>query len=511
MSGRGEGRRSPAQEIHSLLRNDGLQSGVVIGATLGNYRITARLGEGGMGVVYVAEHALIGRKAAVKVLLPEYSHNQEIVSRFFNEARSTALIKHPGLVDIFDFGYDAQGSAYIVMEYLEGESLASYLRRVGPAGVAAVCGVGRQMAAAVGAAHERGIVHRDLKPDNVFCVPDRESPAGVRVKILDFGIAKLITEGGMGASLKTRTGAVMGTPVYMSPEQCRGAGQVDARSDIYSLGCILYEMICGRPPFVREGVGEIIAAQIFEQPLAPHVLEASVPPALERVILRALAKAPGERQQTMEQLKAELDLITSGRFTTGPTIAPAARPTKAKRSPLSSVFLPLVGALLVLGGLGAFGVWKLGLARRGVAELSADAVPAGPASAPAPGSGPASVPAVAPGPAPAAEVTLHVASTPAGAEVYRAADGVLFGKTPLVRKMPRTEGAAVFLVKLGGYRDERVVLPADRDGAANVSLVKLPRLVRPAPPKQPAKTVEAPTGPKPRKPVRDGVVDPFAQ
>ena len=181
-----------------------------------------------MGVVYVAEHPLIGRKVAVKVLLPDYSRNQEVVSRFFNEARATALIKHPGLVDVLDFGYDADGNAYLVMEFLDGESLGGRLERESRLPAELLINVARQASAAVGAAHQQGIIHRDLKPDNLFLVPDAE--LGIRVKILDFGIAKLTLDDTPSEVLKTRTGAVMGTPLYMSPEQAGGAGKIDPRT-----------------------------------------------------------------------------------------------------------------------------------------------------------------------------------------------------------------------------------------------------------------------------------------
>jgi serine/threonine-protein kinase len=489
---------------------------VVIGASLGNYRITALLGEGGMGAVYVAEHALIGRKVAVKVLLPEFSHNQEIVSRFFNEARSTALIKHPGLVDIFDFGYDANGSAYIVMEYLDGESLAAYLRRVGPVGAATVCNVARQIAAALAAAHHAGIVHRDLKPDNVFLVPDPDQPGGVRVKILDFGIAKLVTDGGMTASLKTRTGAVMGTPVYMSPEQCRGAGHVDERADIYSLGCILYEMVCGRPPFVREGVGEIIAAQIYEQPIAPHVIEPSVPPALERVIVKTLAKNPAARQPSMEALRSELDLVSSGEFQPGPTLTPGADVAAPPRR--RGLLVPVLVGVLVLGGGGVFAVLKL--APGGRAATVAAAPDAAAAVVPPPVAPP---PASAPVAARPAKVKLTVTSQPPGADVYRAADGVLVGQTPLTQEIPPADGLAVYLVKLPGYRDARAELRADRAGATAVTLERAPHGGRPARPQPPSKAQPPPVPAKspdqdkppdpPKRPKRvgDGTVNPFGE
>ena len=277
----------------------------MIGETLGSYRIVKVLGEGGMGVVYLAEHTKIGRKAAIKVLLTELSGNSELTKRFFNEARSAAMIEHPSLVEIFDYGHHTNGSAFIVMEFLQGESLGARLRRE-RLPVPLVLGLARQLALALAAAHAKGIVHRDLKPDNVFLVPDPEVALGVRVKLLDFGIAKLASEATEG-TLRTRTGMVMGTPAYMAPEQCRGAGEVDHRADIYSLGCMMFEMACGRPPFVREGFGAILGAQMYEQPPAPRSIVATVPEELERIIVRALEKDPAKRQQSMTELAGELE------------------------------------------------------------------------------------------------------------------------------------------------------------------------------------------------------------
>jgi serine/threonine-protein kinase len=236
----------------------------VIGSTVGSYVIRRVLGEGGMGRVYLAEHQLIGKRAAIKVLLPQYSSQAEIVNRFFNEARASSMLKHPGVIDVYDFGRLPDGSAYLMMEFLEGQSLAARLR-AGSLALELALDIARQVALALGAAHAHGIVHRDLKPDNVFLVPDTELRAGVRTKVLDFGIAKLTDDQGGGGAGATRTGAIIGTPTYMSPEQCRGAGKVDHRSDVYSLGCMLFEMLSGRPPFVAEGPGEVIAAHLLRR------------------------------------------------------------------------------------------------------------------------------------------------------------------------------------------------------------------------------------------------------
>ncbi|MEA2699495.1 MAG: eukaryotic-like serine/threonine-protein kinase [Myxococcales bacterium] len=213
-----------------------------VGQQLGGYTILHKIGQGGMGDVYFAQHRRVARRAAVKVLLPELSQKATVLDRFFNEARATSLIKHPGIVEILDCDV-LDDQAFIIMEYLEGESLGEYLNRTGALGqdLPFLLGVATSIASAVGAAHATGIIHRDLKPDNVYLHLASASDLTVTVKILDFGIAKLAQQ--EGGTNQTKTGMLLGTPAYMSPEQCRGAGQVDLRSDIYSLGCIFYELV----------------------------------------------------------------------------------------------------------------------------------------------------------------------------------------------------------------------------------------------------------------------------
>jgi serine/threonine protein kinase len=270
------------------------------GTVIGQYRVTKKLGEGGMGAVYGAEHALLGRKAAIKMLLPTLSSNQEIVQRFFNEARAATAIADPGIVQIFDFGYHTDGSAYIVMEYLEGEPLDSRLKRLGRLNPFDALRIMRQASSSLAAAHSRGIIHRDLKPENIFLVADREVAGGERPKLLDFGIAKLTNDA--ESKVKTHTAAIMGTPMYMSPEQCRGAGAVDARSDVYALGCVLYHLIVGKTPFDGEGVGEIIASHLREPPPVPSQQLPGLPPELDALILRCLQKQPDQRFQSANEL-----------------------------------------------------------------------------------------------------------------------------------------------------------------------------------------------------------------
>ena len=276
----------------------------MIGQVIGNYRVVAELGKGGMGVVYRAEHVQLGRPAALKMLLPQFSSDAAIVQRFFNEARAASGIDHPGIVEIYDFGTHTDGCAYIVMALLKGESLEHRLVS-GPLSPQDGATIIAQVAAALSAAHQRGIVHRDLKPDNIFLVPNELIAGGLQVKILDFGIAKLADE--KTAGFKTQTGAMMGTPAYMSPEQCMGKADLDHRTDIYSLGCILFQVLCGRPPFTSEqGTGMLIAAHIRDAAPDPRTVNPAVPPALAAIIMRCLEKEPAARFQSAGELRNAL-------------------------------------------------------------------------------------------------------------------------------------------------------------------------------------------------------------
>jgi TolB-like protein len=300
-----------------------------VGRTIGNYKIVRLLGSGGMGVVYLAEHKELGRKAVIKFVHGRLSDRDELATRFFLEAKAAASIRHPGIVDVFDYGRDDQGSPYIVMEFLDGESLRARLRREHPLPTDLGVALAQQIASALGAAHEAGVIHRDLKPENIFVVRDRESPSGVRAKVLDFGLAKPIAR---GEQALTRTGTFVGTPVYMAPEQCRGR-EIDHRADIYALGCVLFEMVCGRVPFLDDTVGELIIAHNSMAPPSPRSLVPALPPALERTILRALAKSPADRQATMAEFAAELGEAGSGAKVSGlaDTVMAAPRALRAER------------------------------------------------------------------------------------------------------------------------------------------------------------------------------------
>jgi serine/threonine-protein kinase len=293
---------------------------------LGSYRITGELSRGGMGAVYRAEHAVLDRTVAVKLLRPELTANAELVKRFINEARAASAIQHPGIIEVLDFGHADDGRAYFVMEMLQGESLARRIQSRGRLPAREAAQIARGIASALTAAHGRGIVHRDLKPDNVFLIPDPD--LGERPKLLDFGIAKL-TDLGL-AGTQTKTGAVMGTPTYMSPEQCRGTGDVDARADLYSIGCIFYELVTGRPPFTNLGAGELIGAHLYLEPEPPTTHQPELHAETVKLIMALLRKKPAERPQTAKELGQRLtDLaqrlgwITAGspNGVTGPALA----------------------------------------------------------------------------------------------------------------------------------------------------------------------------------------------
>lgn len=277
------------------------------GEQIGPYQVVRRLGAGGMGEVYLARHRHLNRDAAIKVLLPEISMNQTVVARFFTEARATAQLRHPHIVEIFDCDILPDGRAYIVMEYLRGESLRSSLDRLGKLSpdYASIVAIAGMTADALQAAHEGGIVHRDLKPDNTYLTSTPGQREGLRIKVLDFGIAKLLSgdRTGSGAT-PTRTGSLIGTPLYMSPEQCRGISTIDHRADIYSLGCVLYEMVVGQPPFVSEAPGDILMAHIMQPAPLLSTVQPDVPPVIENLVAQMLAKDPAARPQSMADIVA---------------------------------------------------------------------------------------------------------------------------------------------------------------------------------------------------------------
>jgi len=282
----------------------------VIGRTVGKYRIRDQIAEGGMGIVYRGDHVVLGSPAAIKVLLPQFTRDAVVVDRFFNEAKATSAIRHVGIVQVFDYGRLADGQAYIAMELLRGEDLTSFLGRHRILAPNLAAQIALQMLSALEAAHLIGVVHRDIKPDNIYLVRDSSAPGGIRIKILDFGIAKLVGDQlGQQPKHKTKGDSILGTPAYMAPEQCRGGVELDARADLYAVGCILFEMLTGRPPFVAEGGGETMAMHIYERAPRLHDFAPGLPVELDALLAKLLAKAPAERTPSAAYALAALERV----------------------------------------------------------------------------------------------------------------------------------------------------------------------------------------------------------
>src|SRR5215469_11641998 len=268
---------------------------------MGRYELTHLVARGGMAQVYRAIDLQLDRPVALKVLFPELSVDKTFVERFRREAQAAANLSHPNIVPVFDWGED-DGAYFIVMEYIDGRPLSAVLRdpqRLPPGQIAQI---GASVAAALAFAHRHGVVHRDVKPGNVLITPEGE------VKVTDFGIARAVnTEESL-----TQTGAVMGTAAYFSPEQAEGK-TVDARSDIYSLGVVLYEMAVGRPPFSGDSPVAVAAKHVRDDPVLPRAANAACPAALEAVIMKAMAKDPAARYGSAEELRADLLRFADGR------------------------------------------------------------------------------------------------------------------------------------------------------------------------------------------------------
>lgn len=271
----------------------GERRAIAVGDVLGDkYEITGELGEGAMGVVYAARHRALNKIVAIKTLRVEIANNAELTGRFEQEARAASAIGHPNIVEVFDLGSASNGTRYMVMEHLDGMSLADMLVHEPLLTPERAVGIMSQVLSALGAAHRRGIVHRDLKPENIFVT--RTEERGEFVKLLDFGISKVLEvadpniAGDDAASRRTRLGSVLGTPLYMSPEQARGMADIDERTDLWSVGCVLYEMLCGQTPFDGENYNQIMTAILEGYYPLPRQLRPAIPPALEAVIKAAL-------------------------------------------------------------------------------------------------------------------------------------------------------------------------------------------------------------------------------
>jgi len=279
----------------------------LIGTVLdGKYRIDRLLGRGGMGEVYEGTHLRLQRPVAVKVMHVELGSDETFVNRFEREARAAARLEHPNAVHVYDFGSLENGSAYLVMEYIDGVTLRDVLRKQGRFSLTAAVDIVRQACAAIAAAHARGIVHRDLKPENMMLRADEAGRPFV--KVVDFGLAKLLEN---QTSQLTKGQELMGTPRYMAPEQFASGARVDERVDVYALGCVLFELLTGHAPY--EGTFlEVVGKHVYAEPPAVAAEGAEIPEAVQRVVHRALAKDPAQRTPSAAELARELETASAG-------------------------------------------------------------------------------------------------------------------------------------------------------------------------------------------------------
>jgi len=452
-----------------------------------------------MGAVYLAEHPQIGRRVAVKVLRPEMIREPQLLVRFLNEARAANAIRHPNIIEVLDSGTTPEGVPYLVMELLEGEVLSARIRRVGKLPLREAMEFAFQAASALAAAHGKGIVHRDLKPDNLFLVPYPSDPAREMIKVLDFGIAKLQTLP-TGGGMQTRTGMLMGTPVYMSPEQCLGTRAVDHRSDIYALGIIMFEMLAGHPPFVSEGFGELVNMHLNVRPPSLRDLNAEVTGPVEAVIMKALEKSPDARQRSATELQIELrnaagesvmmrgvsspELLseTMRGSTAGARAAATTMPTPAKLGKLGVGSTTMSGSTgerhaptvktrsnrgllagaAVLIALLAAGGW---MATKKLAPAGGAGTKTATADEPQPGAGTARPDKKVP-----ATIQLNIDSEPSGASVMDVAGGTSLGSTPLMMVRPAADRTLTVRVEKSGFVPSTLELSLARDTREMVSL-----------------------------------------
>ena len=429
------------------------------GDVLGQYRLERVLGEGAMGRVFEARHVSLGRPAAVKVLRAEHAKNTHLIQRFFHEARAVNQINHAHIVEILDFveetAVSGRARVYCVMEMLEGKSLTELLSRELP-GVDRAVGIVRQICDALQAAHDVGVIHRDVKPDNLFVL---ERDGHDFVKVLDFGVAKLVAPLGDVPMTTTVEGTIVGTPAYMAPEQATG-GNADARTDLYSVGVVLYELLAGHPPFQAPAFGQLVA-QVLSSPPPPLPSYTRngerIPPALNAVVKRALAKNPEDRYHSLRALSQALEV--------------AAR-APSRRSP--PAWMVAAAGLLVLAlGTGVVTARRAFRPESPVVtgKLIAMAVPVQPGTAP---------PAAAAEPT-QAPVKMTVVSEPPGARVVEVGSGRALGTTPLSAAVPRSSAPSRLRLEHSGRRPTEVEVVPDAELEVHVAMPKAAVAKAPAP------------------------------
>lgn len=430
-----------------------------------------------MGSVYEARQEPLERRVAIKTLLSNLARNEDAIARFFNEAKVLSRLEHACIVQVSDYGRTDDGLSYLVMEFLRGEPLSRRLQRLAEQHqrlpVLTVLQIAWQVADVLAIAHTLGIVHRDIKPENIMLVSDSVAHGGERVKVLDFGIAKL-TQSTDQSALKTDTQAVLGTPMYMSPEQCSGAGKVDAKTDVYSLGCVVYEALAGQPPFQGEGAGELIGKHLFQTPAALSSRVPRLPSSISALVHRMLEKEKAQRI-SMSDAATELGLLIS-KLPGGVKVVRSRAPDKtdpeamnvAAGGVLSTTLGHLTGQRIalphrVLRKL-AIGGGALLLASTILAWRTCSSAPSQPLSQPQ---------VIVPKNSATDSVRWHIETHPTHASVIDET-GFLLGYTPWTHSAAATPGKRSLRLRLDGYSEIAVFLDGGADFDETFSLNKAP-------------------------------------
>lgn len=476
----------------------------MIGQVLGSYRVLDILGEGGMGRVYLAEHTKIGRRVALKMLHSHLAHSPEVVRRFFDEARAVNRILHEHIVEITDFVENEDGNNYFIMEHLRGAPLSDVMEEDnGTSPIARSLGIGVQVASALSAVHAANIVHRDLKPENIFLT--HRGGQKDFVKLLDFGIAKLVGDDGSDMKLQTtQAGVIMGTPDYMSPEQA-SAAKIDHLTDIYSLGIILYELCTGRLPFIADNFGDLIVLHKTKKPLRPSKvpdLAQTIPAPLEELILQCLEKEPAKRPQSAKEIEDRLHEIAWGFAVELEQFELTG--ASGRGSGRRGIIVGVVGAAVAVGAL-AFALTKSDEPQRQAVVPTEISVvdPEPPPAAPSP---PVEAPAKG-------QVALSFLSEPSGAMVYSLGEeSELLGVTPFTGSFEQSDTPMRVEFRRAGFESEEQKIALDKRGSLR-AVLKAETLAK-APTKSRKTTRNKRKNPKGKgkgKKLDEGaVLDPFA-